>query len=614
MPTDTDRHLAAGRRDTARAEASLARVRRLFALAWPYRGRLALAIVCLLGASGLGLVYPRFFGRVIDAAFTERSLQALDRHTVALVGVFFLQAVFIFFRHYLMTWVGERVVADLRGRIYRHLLVMSPGFFHRRRTGELLSRLSDDVTRLQHTVGEDLSIALRNAITLIGGVVILFVTNPKLTAVMLAVVPPLVVAAVFWGRVIRRISRRAQDELARASGAVQEGIAGIETVQAFGREAYEARRYERAIERTFRLFVRRALARSWFGAVASFTAFGAIAGIFWLGGKMVVEGAITPGALTEFLLYTMLVAGAVGAMAGLWGNLQSTLGATARIFEILDEPPDIVSPPDALVLAQVRGDVTFERVRFRYPERDEWVLGGLDLSIEAGTTVALVGASGAGKTTVARLVLRFYDPTEGVVRIDGHDLRRVDLASLRAQTAWVSQDPLLFSGTIRENIRYGRLDATDEAIEAAARAAFADEFIRAFPKGYDTVVGERGVLLSGGQRQRISIARAILRDPKILVLDEATSALDAESEHWVQRALERLSKGRTTVVIAHRLSTIRAADRIVVLDRGRVVEQGRHEELLARGGLYARLVARQTEVGAGVEPPVGGGVQPSHAV
>ena len=614
MPTDTDRHLAAGRRDTARAEASLARVRRLFALAWPYRGRLALAIVCLLGASGLGLVYPRFFGRVIDAAFTERSLQALDRHTVALVGVFFLQAVFIFFRHYLMTWVGERVVADLRGRIYRHLLVMSPGFFHRRRTGELLSRLSDDVTRLQHTVGEDLSIALRNAITLIGGVVILFVTNPKLTAVMLAVVPPLVVAAVFWGRVIRRISRRAQDELARASGAVQEGIAGIETVQAFGREAYEARRYERAIERTFRLFVRRALARSWFGAVASFTAFGAIAGIFWLGGKMVVEGSITPGALTEFLLYTMLVAGAVGAMAGLWGNLQSTLGATARIFEILDEPPDIVSPPDALVLAQVRGDVTFERVRFRYPERDEWVLGGLDLAIEAGTTVALVGASGAGKTTVARLVLRFYDPTEGVVRIDGHDLRRVDLASLRAQTAWVSQEPLLFSGTIRENIRYGRLDATDEAIEAAARAAFADEFIRAFPKGYDTVVGERGVLLSGGQRQRISIARAILRDPKILVLDEATSALDAESEHWVQRALERLSKGRTTLVIAHRLSTIRAADRIVVLDRGRVVEQGRHEELLARGGLYARLVARQTEVGAGVEPPVGGGVQPSHAV
>ncbi|RMG93330.1 MAG: ATP-binding cassette domain-containing protein [Deltaproteobacteria bacterium] len=580
----------------AARDAGWARVRRLFALAWPYRLRLSLAIVCLLGASGLGLVYPRFFGRVIDAAFTERSLEALDRHTLALLGVFFVQAVFIFFRHYLMTWVGERVVADLRGRIYRHLLVMSPGFFHRRRTGELLSRLSDDVTRLQHTVGEDLSIALRNAITLVGGITILFVTNPKLTAVMLAVVPPLVIAAVMWGRVIRRISRQAQDQLARASAAVQEGIAGIETVQAFGREDYEASRYQHAVEETFRLFVRRAIARSWFGAVASFMAFGAIAGIFWLGGKMVVEGEITPGALTEFLLYTMLVAGAVGAMAGLWGNLQSTLGATARIFEILDEPPEIVSPPDAVVLGDdVRGDVRFEHVRFRYPERDEWVLDDLDLEIPAGRTVALVGASGAGKTTAARLVLRFYDPTEGVVYLDGIDLRRIDLASLRSKMAWVSQEPLLFSGTIRENIRYGRLTASDAEVEAAARAAFADGFIRAFPEGYDTVVGERGVLLSGGQRQRISIARAILRDPKVLVLDEATSALDAESEHWVQRALEGLSRGRTTLVIAHRLSTIRSADLIVVLDHGKVVETGRHEELLANGGLYARLVARQTE-------------------
>ncbi len=592
-------------------------MRRLFALTRPYRLRLALAIVSLLGASGLGLVYPRYFGRVIDAAFTERSLEALDRSTLTLLAVFLAQAVFVFFRHYLMTWVGERVVADLRERIYGHLLVMSPGFFHRRRTGELLSRLSDDVTRLQQTVGEDLSIALRNAITLVGGVTILFVTNPRLTAVMLAVVPPLVVAAVLWGRVIRRLSRRAQDELARASGTVQEGISGIETVQAFGREAFEAERYAAAVERTFRLFVRRALARSWFGAVATFTAFGAIAGIFWLGGKMVVEGAITPGALTEFLLYTMLVAGAVGAMAGLWGNLQSTLGATARIFEILDERPEIVSPPDAVVLGDdVRGEVTFDRVSFRYPEREAWVLEDLDLEIPAGTTVALVGPSGAGKTTAARLVLRFYDPDRGAVRLDGIDLRRVDLASLRARTAWVSQEPLLFSGTIRENIRYGRLTATDEEVEAAARAAFADGFIRAFPEGYDTVVGERGVLLSGGQRQRISIARAILRDPKVLVLDEATSALDAESEYWVQRALERLSAGRTTLVIAHRLSTIRAADRIVVLDRGRVVEAGRHEELLARGGPYARLVARQTE-GAGAAGPAAaaeGALPPSHAV
>ena len=584
------------------------RLRRLFSLAWPYRLRLGLAMFCLLGGSGLGLVYPRFFGQVIDAAFTSRDLTALNRNTLLLLGVFLAQAVFVFFRHYLMTWVGERVVADLRQQIYGHLLEMSQAFIHRRRTGELLSRLNDDVTRLQHTVGEDLSIALRNVVTLVGGITILFWTNPKLTAIMLAVVPPLMVAAVMWGRVIRRLSRRAQDELARANGDVEEGLAGLETVQAFTREDFEHARYARAIERTFALFARRALARSWFGAVASFMAFSAIAGIFWMGGRMVVLGEITPGQLTEFLLYTMLVAGAVGAMAGLWGNLQSTLGSTGRIFELLDEPVDLTSAPDAIpVPDDARGEVAFDGVSFRYPDRDEWVLRELDLRIPPGQTVALVGPSGSGKTTAARLVLRFYDPTEGAVTLDSVDLRRLDLHSLRAHTAWVSQDPLLFSGTIRENIRYGRLSASDDEVEAAARAAHADEFIRAFPSGYDTVVGERGVLLSGGQRQRVSIARAILRDPKVLVLDEATSALDAQSEHLVQAALERLQRGRTTLVIAHRLSTIRGADLIVVLDTGRVVERGRHEELLAQGGAYARLVARQTGQTASPAPPAARG-------
>ena len=575
------------------------RLRRLFSFARPYWGRLAVALICLAGGSTAGLVYPAFFGRVIDAAFTQRDLTELNHHTSLLVVVFLIQAIFVFFRHYLMTWVGERVVADLRVSLYAHLVGMSQAYFHRRRTGELLSRLNDDVTRLQQTVGEDLSIALRNLLTLIGGVAILLWTNAFLTVVMLSVVPPLMIGAVYWGRTIRRLSREAQDELARANGEVQEGLAGIETVQAFTREDYEVSRYRSAIQATFLLFIRRAIVRSWFGAVASFVAFSAIAGIFWLGGRMVAQGAITPGDLTEFLLYTMLVAGSVGALAGLWGNLQSSLGSTARIFEILDDRSSVVdaSTPTHLPPPAGRGsDVRFERVTFSYGDRKLAVVEGLDLHIPPGHVVALAGASGSGKTTIARLLLRFYDPDEGVIRVDGVDLRDVPLAELRGAMAVVSQDPLLFSGTIRENIRYGRLDASDDEIEQAARTANADGFIRGFPDGYDTLVGERGVKLSGGQRQRVSIARAVLRDPRILILDEATSALDSESERLVQEALEILQEGRSTLVIAHRLSTIRGADQIVVLDHGRIVERGRHAELLRHGGQYARLIARQAEV------------------
>ncbi len=574
--------------------APVARIKRLFRYARPYAVRLAIALLCLAGGSGMGLVYPAFFGDVIDAAFTDRDLEALNRHTFLLVGVFLAQAVFVFFRHYLMTWVGERVVADLRVAIYRHLTAMSQVFFHQQRTGELLSRLNDDVARLQNTVGEDLSVALRQGLTLVGGIVILLWTNPFLTSVMLSVVPPLIIAASIWGRVIRRLSRRAQDELARANGDVEEGISGIETVQAFTREDHEVNRYRIAIAKTFRLFVKRALARSWFGALASFTAFGAIAGIFWLGGRMVAQGEITPGDLTEFLLYTMLVAGAVGSMAGLWGRLQSTLGATARIFEILDEKPGIADAPDARpVPSNTSGHVTFESVSFSYGDRDTDVLRNVSFEARPGETVALVGASGSGKTTIARLLLRFYDPQAGVVRVDGNDVRELVLEELRGAMAVVAQDPMLFSGTVRDNIRYGRLDATDAEVEEAGVAANADDFVRGFPDGYETVVGERGVMLSGGQRQRVSIARAILRDPRVLILDEATSALDSEAEHVVQAALERLQAGRTTLVIAHRLSTIRDADQIVVLEGGAVAERGTHEDLILSNGVYARLVARQ---------------------
>ncbi|MCA9693563.1 MAG: ATP-binding cassette domain-containing protein, partial [Myxococcales bacterium] len=563
------------------------RLRRLFVYTRPYRLRLAVAILCLVGGSALGLIYPYFFGELANVAFTQAFADAeslasarsmLGETTAVLVAVFLGQAVFVFFRHYLMTWLGERVVADIRVSLYRHLVTMPQSFFHRTRTGELLSRLGDDVTRLQDTVGQDLSMALRNLLTLIGGVVILLVTNTKLTLAMLVVVPGIVIAAGIWSRIIRRLSREAQDALARANGELQEGLAAIETVQAFTREDYEVRRYGGAIERTFGLFIHRALARSWFSAVVSFLFFAAIAGIFWMGGSMVLNQEITVGEFTSFIFYTMMVAAAVGTFGELFSGLQSTFGATARIFEILDEQPEIKDPPRPIEAPALRGELVFRQVSFSYADRDAAVLREIDLHVQPGQVCALVGPSGSGKTTVGRLLLRFWDPSGGRIEIDGHDIRELRLADLRGVMALVSQDPVLFSGSIRENIRYGQLEASEDEIVAAALAANADGFIREFPDGYDTVVGERGVKLSGGQRQRISIARAILRDPKILVLDEATSALDSESEHLVQEALEKLQHGRTTVVIAHRLSTIRDADIIVVLAAGRIVERGRHDE------------------------------------
>ncbi len=575
-----------------------ARVRRLLGYTWPYRIRLAIALVCLAIGSALGLLYPAYFGEVIDAAFKDKNVDALTEHSLTLVAIFAIQAVFVFFRHYMVSWVGERVVADMRVQLYRHLVTLSQTYFHKRRTGELLSRLAEDVGKIHGTVSSDVSMAARNFLSLVGGIGILLYTNLQLTLVMLAVVPPLALATVYFGRKIRQLARKAQDELAEANAELQEGIAGIETVQAFTREDHEVERYRVSIARSFDLFIERVLAGAWFMSTSSFLAFSAIAGIFFLGGRMVATDAISPGDLTEFMLYTMMVAAAVGAMAGIWARLQAALGATARIFEILDTRSDLVEPDSPADVGAIEGHVAFDAVGFSYGDRDASVLTDVSLAIDPGQTCALVGGSGSGKTTLARLLQRMYDPDDGRVTLDGIDVREFALADLRGSMAVVSQEPILFSGSIRDNIRYGNLEASDAAVERAAALANAHDFISEFPEGYDTKVGERGVQLSGGQRQRVSIARAILRDPKVLILDEATSALDAKSEGLVQDALEKLQAGRTTLVIAHRLSTIRDADRIVVLDKGRIVEAGTHQALMERKGAYSELVARQAEAAA----------------
>ncbi|HLT46957.1 MAG TPA: ABC transporter transmembrane domain-containing protein [Rubricoccaceae bacterium] len=566
---------------------------RILRLARPYRLRLGAALVLLLAWSGVGLVVPLGLKALLDSVFEADDGALLDRLALALLGLFALQAMLGVAGGYLLDWTGERVVADLRQRLYAHLHRLGLRFFADTRTGEITSRLTNDVAKVQTAVTDDIEQALTLALTLTGSAALMLALNWRLALAVFLVVPPVALASRYVGGVVRRLSREIQDRLAETTAVAEEAIGAVRVVQAFGREEHEVGRYGAAVEELFGASRRRAIITAAFWNSVGLLFLGALVGIFWFGGREVLAGRLTAGDLVAFIFYAFNIARSVGGASRLYASFNGAAGASERIFELLDTPPEIVDAPGARPLPRpIRGAVAFEGVTFGY-EPGRPVLRDVSFTVEPGQTVALVGPSGAGKTTLLNLVPRFYAPDAGAVRLDGHDLRDLTVASVRAAISVVAQDVQLFGASLAENIRYGRLDATDAEVEAAARAANIHDFIASLPEGYATTVGERGVKLSGGQRQRVAIARAVLKDPAVLLLDEATSALDAESERAVQEALYRLAQGRTTFVIAHRLATVRRADRILVLDGGRVVEDGTHEALTARGGLYARLAALQ---------------------
>jgi len=562
-----------------------------------YTGRAVAALIALTVAALTTLVVPVALRRMIDFGFSDKAVQLIDSYFAVMIAVVGVLAVSSALRYYLVTTLGERIVADLRNDVFAHVTRLSSDFFDSAKSGELISRLTADTTQIKSAVGASVSIALRNLVLFLGGAVMMVVTSPRLSLFVLIAIPVIVLPLVGFGRAVRRRGRAAQDTLAEASGYANELIGAVRVLQAFTNEKLAAARFKGAVEEAYDAARGATKARGILTAVTIFLVFASVVMVLWVGAQDVLAQRMTPGTLGQFVLFAIFAAGGLGELSQVWGEIAQASGAAERLFELLNIKSKITVPLKPVKLPQPsRGAVTFRDVRFSYPARPlAGVLDGLSFSVRPGEKLAVVGPSGAGKSTIFHLILRFYDPQTGTVSFDGVDVTEADPADLRSRIALVPQDPVVFATTVRENIRFGRPDASDEEIARAAEAASAAEFIARLPQGYDTQLGERGIMLSGGQRQRIAIARAILREAPLLLLDEATSSLDAESETLVQQALERLMASRTSIVIAHRLATVQSCDRILVLDHGKIVEEGTHQALAANGGLYARLAKLQFE-------------------